>query len=91
MAQNLELALFEGVPARWRSRHNGTTNQSLTPAGDVWARHGEDGYRGPQVCRVVGITYLQLDYFIRTRLVRPSIVGAGESGWEPRYSPTSSS
>lgn len=88
VAQNLELAVFEGLPARWRSRHNGTTNQSLTPTGDVWARHGEDGYRGPQVCRVVGITYVQLDYFMRTGLVRPSIVGAGESGLEPRYSYT---
>ena len=24
------------------------------------------GYRGPQVCKIVGITYRQLDYWART-------------------------
>ena len=31
------------------------------------------GYRGPQVCKIVGITYRQLDYWARTDLVRPSV------------------
>ena len=31
----------------------------------------EPGYRGPQVCKIVGITYRQLDYWARTELVRP--------------------
>ena len=43
-------------------------------------RHGahprELGFRGPQVCSIVGITYRQLDYWARTDLVRPSIADA---------------
>jgi DNA-binding transcriptional MerR regulator len=34
-----------------------------------------DGYRGPQACKIVGITYRQLDYWTRTGLVTPSIQG----------------
>ena len=33
----------------------------------------EMGYRGPQACKIVGITYRQLDYWTRTGLVVPSI------------------
>ena len=29
----------------------------------------EEGYRGPQVCKIVGITYRQLDYWARTDLL----------------------
>jgi DNA-binding transcriptional MerR regulator len=46
----------------------------------------EDGYRGPQVCAVVGITYRQLDYWARTDLLRPSIAEARGSGTQRRYS-----
>ena len=35
-----------------------------------------DGFRGPQVCTLVGITYRQLDYWARTGLLRPSIADA---------------
>src|SRR5665809_120715 len=34
---------------------------------------GRRGYRGPAVCRVVGITYRQLDYWATTGLVEPSV------------------
>ena len=51
----------------------------------------EDGFRGPQVCSIVGITYRQLDYWARTDLLRPSISEARGSGtqrcdrsWRPR-------
>ncbi|GAC1542639.1 MAG: MerR family transcriptional regulator [Acidimicrobiales bacterium] len=44
------------------------------------------GYRGPQVCSVVGITYRQLDYWARTDLLRPSISEAQGSGTQRRYS-----
>jgi DNA-binding transcriptional MerR regulator len=47
---------------------------------------GEQGYRGPQVCKVVGITYRQLDYWTRTELIRPSIADARGSGSQRRYS-----
>ena len=47
---------------------------------------GEEGYRGPQVCDIVGITYRQLDYWARTNLIRPSIADARGSGTQRRYS-----
>jgi DNA-binding transcriptional MerR regulator len=46
----------------------------------------EDGYRVPEVCRVVGITYRQLDYWARTELVTPSVREAGGSGTQRLYS-----
>jgi DNA-binding transcriptional MerR regulator len=46
----------------------------------------DDGYSGPEVCRVVGITYRQLDYWARTNLVRPSLADAKGSGSRRRYS-----
>jgi DNA-binding transcriptional MerR regulator len=50
------------------------------------AKQPEAGYRGPQVCSVVGITYRQLDYWARTDLLRPSITEARGSGTQRRYS-----
>jgi DNA-binding transcriptional MerR regulator len=46
----------------------------------------DDGFSGPEVCRVVGITYRQLDYWARTDLVRPSVADARGSGTQRRYS-----
>ncbi|HMC43139.1 MAG TPA: MerR family transcriptional regulator, partial [Acidimicrobiales bacterium] len=46
----------------------------------------EEGFRGPQVCSIVGITYRQLDYWARTGLLRPSISEAHGSGTQRRYS-----
>ena len=45
-----------------------------------------EGYRGPQVCKIVGITYRQLDYWARTDLIRPSLVDAKGSGTQRLYS-----
>jgi DNA-binding transcriptional MerR regulator len=45
-----------------------------------------EGYRVPQVCKVVGISYRQLDYWARTGLVTPSIREAGGSGTQRLYS-----
>ena len=50
---------------------------------------GEDdalGFRGPAVCKIVGITYRQLDYWARTDLIRPSVADAHGSGTQRRYS-----
>jgi DNA-binding transcriptional MerR regulator len=44
------------------------------------------GYRAPQVCKLVGITYRQLDYWARTNLIRPSVQQAHGSGSQRRYS-----
>lgn len=46
----------------------------------------EEGYRGPQACKIVGITYRQLDYWARTGLVRPSLKDAQGSGSQRLYS-----
>ncbi len=45
-------------------------------------------FRGPQVCKVIGITYRQLDYWARTNLVRPSVQDAAGSGTQREYSYT---
>jgi DNA-binding transcriptional MerR regulator len=44
------------------------------------------GFRGPQVCTLVGITYRQLDYWARTGLLRPSVADARGSGSKRLYS-----
>ena len=49
-------------------------------------QHPDHGYRGPMVCKIVGITYRQLDYWARTDLVRPSICDANGSGTQRLYS-----
>ncbi|MGC8626639.1 MAG: MerR family transcriptional regulator [Acidimicrobiales bacterium] len=53
-------------------------------------RHGPaattSGFRGPQVCNIIGITYRQLDYWARTDLLRPSISDAKGSGSQRIYS-----
>ena len=46
----------------------------------------DEGFRGPQVCKIVGITYRQLDYWARTDLLRPSLAEARGSGTQRRYS-----
>ena len=46
----------------------------------------DDGFRGSEVCSLVGITYRQLDYWARTGLLRPSIADATGSGSQRRYS-----
>ncbi len=45
-----------------------------------------EGYRVPEVCKLVGISYRQLDYWARTGLVTPSIREAGGSGTQRLYS-----
>lgn len=44
------------------------------------------GYRGPTACRAAGITYRQLDYWARTKLVEPSLRNASGSGSARLYS-----
>jgi DNA-binding transcriptional MerR regulator len=46
----------------------------------------EQGYRVPDVCKIVGISYRQLDYWTRTGLVRPSVRDARGSGTQRLYS-----
>lgn len=46
----------------------------------------ETGFRGPQVCKIVDISYRQLDYWARTKLVIPSVQDAQGSGSQRLYS-----
>jgi len=46
----------------------------------------DEGFRGPQVCKIVGISYRQLDYWARTKLVEPSVRPAKGSGSQRLYS-----
>lgn len=46
----------------------------------------EQGFRGPQVCKIVGITYRQLDHWARTGLLAPSLAAARGSGTQRLYS-----
>jgi DNA-binding transcriptional MerR regulator len=46
----------------------------------------EHGYRVPEVTKIVGISYRQLDYWARTGLVRPSVKDAQGSGTQRLYS-----
>lgn len=46
----------------------------------------ETGFRAPQVCNIVGITYRQLDYWARTNLLRPTLAAAQGSGSQRLYS-----
>ena len=43
------------------------------------------GFRSPQVCKVVGITYRQLDYWDRSGLLGPSLQVASGSGTQRLY------
>lgn len=44
------------------------------------------GFRAPNVCRLVGITYRQLDYWARTELLEPTLRPAHGSGSQRLYS-----
>ncbi len=46
----------------------------------------ERGFGGPQVCQIVGISYRQLDYWARTKLLCPSLAEARGSGTKRSYS-----
>jgi DNA-binding transcriptional MerR regulator len=50
------------------------------------AESAPEGFRGPQVCALIGITYRQLDYWARTGLLRPSLAEAKGSGSKRLYS-----
>jgi DNA-binding transcriptional MerR regulator len=46
----------------------------------------EEGFRAPDVAKLVGISYRQLDYWARTGLCSPSVRDAGGSGTQREYS-----
>src|SRR5690349_2573179 len=46
----------------------------------------DTGFRGPTACNAAGITYRQLDYWARTKLVEPTVRSATGSGTARLYS-----
>jgi DNA-binding transcriptional MerR regulator len=71
---------------RWRRISMVDSAEFATLPASSAADGTPDGFRGPQVCALVGITYRQLDYWARTGLLRPSIADARGSGTQRRYS-----
>ena len=61
-------------------------SQGVLFTDDMASIPSDAGFRGPVACRVVGITYRQLDYWARTGLVEPSIRSASGSGTARLYS-----
>ena len=59
--------------------------QGLLFEDEITPRSEDVGYRGPTACAAAGITYRQLDYWARTRLVEPSVRPASGSGSQRLY------
>jgi DNA-binding transcriptional MerR regulator len=61
-------------------------DQGLLFNDDVAMLPDDTGFRGPTACNAAGITYRQLDYWARTKLVEPTVRSAGGSGTQRLYS-----
>ncbi|MBA2638665.1 MAG: MerR family transcriptional regulator [Nocardioidaceae bacterium] len=61
-------------------------DQGLLFDDDVSPLSDDVGFRGPTACTAAGITYRQLDYWARTRLVEPTVRAATGSGTQRLYS-----
>ncbi len=61
-------------------------DQGLLFDDDVSPLASDVGFRGPTACNAAGITYRQLDYWARTKLVEPTVRGATGSGTQRLYS-----
>jgi DNA-binding transcriptional MerR regulator len=59
--------------------------QGVLFGNDVESMPADVGYRGPVACAVAGITYRQLDYWARTKLVEPTVRSASGSGTQRLY------
>src|SRR5689334_18674433 len=61
-------------------------NAAGLSSGTVSSEEDAVGYRGPTACHAAGISYRQLDYWVRTGLVVPSVRDATGSGSQRLYS-----
>ncbi|MBC7632353.1 MerR family transcriptional regulator [Aeromicrobium sp.] len=77
------------------SREDATSaTEAVAKAGDQGLLFTDDlsplpqnaGFRGPTACSAAGITYRQLDYWARTKLVEPTVRSATGSGTQRLYS-----
>jgi DNA-binding transcriptional MerR regulator len=71
------------VPTNTAPRTRAT--QGMLFGAEVETEPEDLGYRGPTACAAAGITYRQLDYWARTRLVEPSVRPASGSGSQRLY------
>lgn len=60
--------------------------QGLLFADDLAPMPDDVGFRGPTACAAAGVTYRQLDYWARTKLVEPTVRSAKGSGSQRLYS-----
>jgi DNA-binding transcriptional MerR regulator len=65
---------------------NRAGDQGLLFNDDVAPMPEDTGFRGPTACSAAGISYRQLDYWARTKLVEPSVRSATGSGTQRLYS-----
>ncbi len=61
-------------------------DQGLLFDDDVSPLAEDVGFRGPSACNAAGISYRQLDYWARTKLVEPTVRAATGSGTQRLYS-----
>lgn len=61
-------------------------DQGLLFDDDLAPMPQDTGFRGPTACKAAGITYRQLDYWARTKLVEPTVRSATGSGTQRLYS-----
>lgn len=73
-------------PRRRESARRRAGEQGLLYDGRPMTPPADIGYRGPVACAAAGITYRQLDYWARTKLVEPGIRAAHGSGSQRLYS-----
>jgi len=73
----------DAVPTNTVPRTRAT--QGMLFGAEVETEPEDLGYRGPTACAAAGITYRQLDYWARTRLVEPSVRPASGSGSQRLY------
>lgn len=62
------------------------SDQGLLFDDDLAPMPRDTGFRGPTACSAAGITYRQLDYWARTKLVEPTVRSATGSGTQRLYS-----
>jgi DNA-binding transcriptional MerR regulator len=88
MSQRVARETSEGKPGRGGATGGLPHLEQGSLDAALAGRDGGDeiGFRGPQVCKIVGISYRQLDYWARTDLVRPSLADARGSGTQRQYS-----
>jgi DNA-binding transcriptional MerR regulator len=86
----MERSDARGIPDEDKGTAPDTAEASRSPRQDtlfdVDGPDQEVGYRVTIACQVAGITYRQLDYWARTKLVQPSIRTAHGSGSQRLYS-----